>query len=168
MSFEAWVSDTLRTIPYSTFFVIGVALAVNLVSNIVTKRKVNLEALRRVQREYSHYQKLLREAVRKGDLDRVEKLKRKYKPIQDQMLRLSAERMKASLYYMIPFILIFIWLTSFMGNNPVALSPYPFDLYLVRAVEPVNGAYGMNLVTWYILSSIGLGAVVSRLTGVQI
>jgi uncharacterized membrane protein (DUF106 family) len=54
-----------------------------------------------------------------------------------------------------------------MGNEPVALSPYPFDLFFVRAVEPVNGAYGMNLISWYILTSIGLGAIASRLLGVQ-
>ena len=163
----SWVVDVLRTIPYSTFFVIAIALAINLVANFITKKKVNLEALRRVQKEYSHYQKLLREAIRRGELDKVEKLKRKYKPIQDQMLRLSVERMKASFYYIIPLMIIFIWLSSFMGNRPVALSPYPFDLFLVKAVEPVNGAYGMNIISWYILTSFGLGAVASRLLGVQ-
>ena len=162
---DASMLEILRLMPYSTFFVAAIALLLNLTANLVTKAKVDLEAFKRVQHEYSRYQKQLRDAMRKGEMEKVEKLKKKYKPLQDRMLRMQGERFKVSLYYLIPFMILYFALASFMGGTPVALSPYHFDLYFIRATHSIGGVYSMNLVTWYIFTSVAFGVVMGRWMG---
>ncbi|MGC9116098.1 MAG: EMC3/TMCO1 family protein [Conexivisphaera sp.] len=164
-----WISpDVLRVMPYSTLFVAAVALALNVVANAVTRATMDVEMYRRVQREYQEYQRQLRAALREGDPGKAEKVRKRYKPVEEQMLRLQLDRMKVSLYYLIPFIILYYILAWFMGQVPVAVSPYSFDLLIVSTTMPCGPGFAMNMVTWYIFTSIAFSVVVTRLFGLQV
>ncbi len=154
--------------PYSTAFVALVALALNVIANAVTRATMDVDMYRRVQREYAEYQRQLRAAIRSGDPEKAEKVRRRYKPVEEQMLRLQMDRLRISLYYLIPFIILYYLLAWFMGNVPVAISPYEFNLWIVSATVPIGPGYGMNMVTWYIFTSIAFSVVVTRIFGLQV
>ncbi|MDP7981620.1 MAG: EMC3/TMCO1 family protein [Conexivisphaerales archaeon] len=160
--------DALRVMPYSTLFVAAVALALNVVANAVTRATMDIDMYRRVQKEYSEYQKQLRAALRTGDPDKADKVRKRYKPVEEQMLKLQMDRMKISFYYLIPFIVLYYLLAWFMGQVPVAVSPYHFNLLIVSATTPLGPGYAMNMVTWYIFTSVAFSVIVTRLFGLQV
>lgn len=160
--------DVLRVMPYSTLFIALVALALNLIANAVTRATIDIDLYRRIQREYSEYQRQLRAALREGDMEKVEKIRKRYRPVEERMLTLQLDRMKVSLYYLIPFIILYYILAWFMGPTPVAVSPFEFDLWIVSATSPLGPGFAMNMVTWYIFTSVAFSVVITRLFGLQV
>lgn len=139
-----------------------------MIANAVTRATMDVDLYRRVQREYSEYQRQLRAALRAGDMDKVEKIRKRYRPIEEQMLKLQLDRMKISLYYLIPFIILYYILAWFMGQSAVAISPYRFNLIIIAATTPMGPGYAMNMVTWYIFTSVAFSVIVTRLFGLQV
>ncbi len=139
-----------------------------MIANAVTRATMDVDLYRRVQREYSEYQRQLRAALRAGDMDKVEKIRKRYRPIEEQMLKLQLDRMKISLYYLIPFIILYYILAWFMGQSAVAISPYRFNLIIIAATTPMGPGYAMNMVTWYIFTSVAFSVIVTRIFGLQV
>jgi len=81
------------------------------------------------------------------------------------MLKVNSERMKASLYFFIPFIILFIAINSIFGGKIVALSPFQFNLWFVKTIAPVDGLFGLDFISWYILTSISSNLIISKLMG---
>jgi uncharacterized membrane protein (DUF106 family) len=164
-----WISlEILRVMPYSTLFVIAVAVALNVVANAITRATMDINLYRRIQKEYSEYQRQLRSVLRENDPGKVEKIRKRYKPVEEQMMKLQMDRMKISMYYLIPFIVLYYLLAWFMGQVPVAVSPYKFDLLFVAATSPLGPGYAMNMVTWYIFTSVAFSVIITRLFGLQV
>ncbi len=155
--------ELITQIPASTIFILLLALALNFVANFVIKKKVNLEYAREVQAAYSAFQKEFREALKSGDRARIEKMKRKEKQMRDMMMKVNSERMRASFYYLIPFMVIFFALNSIFSGKVVALSPFQFNLWFVRTIAQVDGFYGLDFISWYIVTSIALNLIISKL-----
>lgn len=153
----------ITQIPASTIFILLLALALNFIANFVISKKVNLEYAREVQAVYSTFQKEFREALKSGDRARIEKMKRKEKQMRDMMMKVNSERMRASFYYLIPFMIIFFVLNSVFSGKVVALSPFQFNLWFVRTVAQVDGFYGLDFISWYIVTSIALNLIISKL-----
>lgn len=143
-------------------------MTLNVIANAVTRATMDVDLYRRVQREYSEYQRQLRAALRAGDMDKVEKIRKRYRPIEEQMLKLQLDRMKISLYYLIPFIILYYILAWFMGQSAVAISPYRFNLIIIAATTPMGPGYAMNMVTWYIFTSVAFSVIVTRIFGLQV
>lgn len=155
--------EQITQIPASTVFILLLALALNFIANFVIKKKVNLEYAREVQAAYSAFQKEFREALRSGDRAKIEKMKKKEKQIRDMMMKVSSERMKASFYFLIPFMIIFFALNFIFSGKVVALSPFQFNLWFVRTIAQVDGFYGLDFISWYIVTSIALNLIVSKI-----
>ena len=152
-------------IPISTLLILLIAVMLNLISNFVIKKKVNLEYAREVQTAYNAFQREFREALKSGNLEKIEKLKKKEKQMREMMLKVNSERMKASLYFFIPFIILFIAINSIFGGKIVALSPFQFNLWFVKTIAPVDGLFGLDFISWYILTSISSNLIISKLMG---
>ena len=153
----------ITQIPTSTIFILLLALSLNYVANFTIKKKVNLEYAREVQAAYSAFQKEFREALKSGDKARIEKMKKKEKQMREMMMKVNSERMRASLYYLIPFMIIFFALNSVFSGKVVALSPFGFNLWFVRTIAPVDGFFGMDFISWYIITSVALNLIISKL-----
>ncbi len=155
--------EFITQIPVSTIFILLLALALNFVANWVIKKKVNLEYAREVQAAYSAFQKEFREAIKSGDKERIEKMKKKEKQMREAMMKVNSERMRASLYYLVPFMIIFFALNSVFSGKVVALSPFQFNLWFVRTIASVDGLFGLDFISWYIVTSIALNLIISKL-----
>jgi uncharacterized membrane protein (DUF106 family) len=161
-----------QSIPIVTLLVLGVSVILSLFTNYVTKMKVDTEAERQVRIESSEAMKEYREALKGGDQSKIEKAKRKQKIAQDNMMKASSVRMKVSLYFMVPLLVVLTLLGVVVGySTSTAVSPYVFDLlnwhYLVASAVPNSPlALGyMNFITWYFVVSLVSNMIIARAMG---
>ncbi|HVP24045.1 MAG TPA: EMC3/TMCO1 family protein [Conexivisphaerales archaeon] len=161
-----------QTIPDVTLLVLGVSIVLSLVTNYVTKRKVDIKAERLVRIESNEAMKEYREAMKSGDQKKIDKAKRQQKLAQDKMLKTSSVRMKVQMYFMIPLFAVLTVLGIVVGyGTNTAVSPYVFDLlnfhYLVAKAIPNNSlSLGfMNFITWYFVVSFVSNLVIARAMG---
>ena len=156
-----------QSIPTVTLIVLGVSVALSLLTNFVTKMKVDVKAERLVRVESNEAIKEYREALKSGDQGRIEKAKKKQKVAQDKMLKTSSVRLKVSLYFTIPLLAVLTLLGTVIGySSHTAVSPYVFNFfnYIVAVAAPHNLGY-MNFITWYFVVSFVSNLIIARAMG---
>ncbi len=155
-----------QSIPTVTLLILGVSVALSLITNIVTKMKVDVKAERLVRIESNEAMKEYREALKSGDQGRIDKAKKKQKVAQDKMLKTSSVRLKVSLYFTIPLLAVLTLLGIVIGyNTHVAVSPYAFNFFnYIKAVTVSNFAL-MNFITWYFVVSFVSNLIIARAMG---
>jgi uncharacterized membrane protein (DUF106 family) len=149
--------------PSHTLLGAGVAAGVSLLSAVVRRYTTDLERARRMRAELSQYQREMREALRARDRGKMEKLKKR----EPYIKRLQAEQMKDQLRYMgitlIPFLLVYYALVGLVGaGTVVAYSPVPIPVVFFVLGPP------LTIIWWYIMSSLALGTVITKLAGVAL
>jgi uncharacterized membrane protein (DUF106 family) len=169
-------------IPESTFVLTLTAVVFSLLSNALTRWRVDLDTERRIKAEIAEWTKALRAAVRVGDKAAQEKLKKKEQSINQMRLKMSSARTKVALYTIIPFFVIYYLVLSFVGPCPVAVSPFgnilTFGNYLMRSTIPTgvacnaaasipSGAAYVTPFGWYLISSFSFTGVIMRLMKTQ-
>jgi len=148
-------------IPDTTFIVTFTALGLSIVTNLLTRRFVNLEAERRIKAEISQYQTDLREAVRKKDKAKEDKLRKRDLQIKQMNAKLSTSRLRVTAITFIPFIALYYFMASLIPGGfgaTVAYSPIPIP-YIVSATGTVP------LFWWYTISSLTFSPLLTRLFG---
>ena len=149
----------------SSLIILAIAAASSVLSNWFTSKKVDLKASNETMKVYNEFLREYREALKSGDRERLQKLERKQKQIQEMVMRVQMDRMKVSLYLLVPFLVLFYLLNYIFGTSVVALSPFYFSIFYFEAAKPVGIAYGMNFVTWYILASFFTNLISGKIFG---
>ena len=85
----------------------------------------------------------------------IEYLQKKQQELMSQQSRSTMDRMKISLFFMIPFLIIWRLLGSFFGGITIAFFPIKIPLI------PEN----FSVANWYILCSITINIIISRVLG---
>jgi len=146
-------------IPYSTLLIVLTSLGLNVVSQVATRFLVNVEESRRIAREAKQFRKDLMDAVKKGDKAREEKLRKKEKGIREMELKSSNQRLKSSLIFLIPFMLIFWFVSSLVGSvSVVAYSP----------ISLIVTGQDLQLFWWYLITSFSFSTVITKLAGTSL
>ena len=157
-----------QSIPNVTLLILGISITLSLITNFITKMKVDVKAERLVRIESNEAMKEYREALKSGDQGRIDKAKKKQKVAQDKMLKTSSVRLKVSLYFTIPLLAVLTLLGTVVGyNTHVAVSPYAFNfLNYIKAgmVANINLPL-MNFITWYFVVSFVSNLVIARAMG---
>ncbi|MGQ9468826.1 MAG: EMC3/TMCO1 family protein [Nitrososphaerales archaeon] len=143
-----------------TLLVTFTAIMLNIVSNIATRLLVDVERARRIRAEVKAFRKELKQAILTKNKSKEEKLKKKEKQMMKLEMKMSTERMKPMLFFLIPFILIYYLLASFIGgyNTIVAISPIPL---------PIIGTE-VGLIWWYLISSLAFNGIITKLLGTSL
>ena len=146
--------------------ILVIAVCMNLVSNYIIKKRVDVKAERMVRAEYNAVMKEYREALSSGDQARIDRAKKRQKVAQEMMMKQSSVRMKSTFYFLLPFTLVYFAASYVIGfGTHTAISPYAFDLYLVRSSVPMGGYYAMDLITWWIVVSFASNLIIARAMG---
>ncbi len=87
-----------------------------LVSILIQKYATDQAKLKRLKADTKKYQKQIREAQKKGDTGRVMKIQNQMMPMQLDMMKQS---FKPLLFTMIPFLVIFFWLSNHFAFYPI-------------------------------------------------
>jgi uncharacterized membrane protein (DUF106 family) len=157
-----------QSIPTVTLIILGVSFALSLLTNVVTKMKVDVQAERLVRIESNEAMKEYREALKSGDQGRIDKAKKKQKVAQDKMLKTSSVRLKTSLYFTIPLLAVLTILGTVVGyNTPTAVSPYAFNFVNYVKADLIAGSNLslMNFITWYFVVSFVSNLIIARAMG---
>src|SRR5713226_5686684 len=91
-------------IPLSTLLVTLTAVGVGLVSNLLTRRFVDLNAERRIKAELNAFNVELKAAVKSNDKEKEQRLKKKEQQMAQMRLKMSSARTKISLGTILPFL----------------------------------------------------------------
>jgi len=144
--------------PYSTIFVLAVALALSLTTNLANRLLVDVERMKSVMEEVKAWRKDFDEARKTNNKQLMAKAMKKQKAVMQLQSKAMWDRMKVSFMYLGPFWIIFYVLSSFFKNSAVAVSPFTFPFLLGN---------DLPFVTWYIVCSLALSLPLSRLLGVN-
>jgi uncharacterized membrane protein (DUF106 family) len=157
-SLTATFTIPVLSIPDSTLMVTGTSLGLSLVTQLVTRRVVDLDAERRMKAEVSAFTKEKREATLAKDKAKLEKLKKRELPMRQEQAKVSTARLKVTAITFVPLLAVYYLMASYLGGFTVivAHSPVPIP-YLVGS----NGT--MALFWWYMLSSFTVSTLMSRL-----
>ncbi len=160
-----------QSIPDVTLLMLGVSIALSLLTNIVTKMKVDVQAERAVRAESNEVMKEYREALKSGDQSRIDKAKKKQRVAQEKMLKTQSVRLKVSMIFMFPLLGVLTVLGLVVGYaTHTAVSPYAFDLlnwhYLEAVKVSATSPLGyMNFITWYFVVSLVSNLMIARALG---
>lgn len=147
----------------STLIVTLTALGLGLLTNVLTRRFVDLEAERRMKAEINQHNKELRQAVKNKDKGKEDKLRKKDLQIKKMSAKVQTARLRVTGLTFIPFIALYYLMANFLGgfNVIVAYSPVPIP-YIINEFSPGLGG-PVTLFWWYFLSSITFSGLLTKL-----
>jgi uncharacterized membrane protein (DUF106 family) len=145
-------------IPYSTLLLVVTSIGLNLISQVATRLLTNINESRRVAREAKQFRSELMDAIKKGDKAKEAKLKKKEKSIREMEMKSSNQRLKASFLFIIPFMLIYWFISGLIGaTSVVAQSPIQIPI--------IVSENGVELFWWYLITSFAFSSVITKLAG---
>jgi uncharacterized membrane protein (DUF106 family) len=145
----------LQEPPQATFFIMILSLVLGLATSLVNRMMMDLDAYREMTLESQRVRQEMMEAMKSGNQRRIDKAQNRQKQLMSQQNKMTMDRMKISLFFMIPFILIWQLLTRFFGGITIAV--FPFDVPLI----PKN----FSVANWYVLCSLTFNIIISRVLG---
>ena len=168
-------------IPDSTMLMTFTAVGFALMSNLFTRRFVDLDQERRIKAEINQYQAAMKAAVKNNDKKEQERLKKKETSINQMRLKMSSARTKVGFATIIPFIVIYYLVIYLAGPCPVAISPIPITIgnYLMSTGLPAGiscpgvpaalqgAAAYVTPFGWYLISSFSFSTLTMRLLKTQ-
>jgi uncharacterized membrane protein (DUF106 family) len=150
-------------VPEATLVVTLTSIGLGLITQLVTRRVVDLNKERRMKAEVNAFQKEKRDAQLKDDKVKLEKLKKKELAVRQEQAKVSTARLKVTAITFIPLLVVYYLMANFLGGFSVlvAYSPVPIP-YVVGQYLSTN--YGwVSLFWWYFLSSFTFSTMLSRL-----
>jgi len=142
--------------PYSTFFTLALASAVSLATTLLNRKFVNREQASAWQREINKWNTEKNLAKKTGDKKLLAKVKKQEARILQLQSKMFSQQMKTSLVTFVPLIIIWQVLIGFFRDTAVARLPGFFG------GPPLD----IPFFYWYMISSIFIGTLVSRMFGV--
>ncbi|MFH0847895.1 MAG: EMC3/TMCO1 family protein, partial [archaeon] len=103
-------------IPESTYFIMGVAAVLALVSNLSNRFLVDMNKVRSQVAEVKAWQKEFDKARKSGDKQLLAKAQKRQAAIMSVQSKMMFERMKVTFVFFIPFILVWQVLAKFYSS----------------------------------------------------
>ncbi len=149
--------------PVSTILVTATSVLLGLITQVVTKRVVDLNAERRMRAEVNAFQKEKREATLAKDKEKLDKLKKREMAVQQEQLRVQRARLKVTAVTFVPLLVVYYLMASFLGGYGVIVAFTPIPIPVIAGATQTAGVYNVSLVWWYFLSSFAFSTMLGRL-----
>lgn len=147
----------LQQPPVATVFILLLSTVISLVTTVANRMVLDLDEYRRWMVESQHVRQELMEAMRGGNQRRIAKAQRRQQEMMKTQKKISSDRMKIMIFFMIPFLLIWQVLGSFFKGITIAYMPFKAPWIAPQGTLSVS--------TWYIFCSISTNIVISRVLG---
>jgi len=147
--------DFLKTPPMATYAILVIAVGLGLLTSFVNVKMMDLKAYRKMMVDSARAQHQMMEAAKSGNQRAIDKAQKKQQEVMGQQSKMSMDRMKISLFFMIPFLLIWQLLGSFFGS--VIIAYFPFDFPFIPSQ--------LSVANWYLICSFCSSIVISRVLG---
>jgi len=149
--------------PISTIVVTLTSLALGFVTQVVTRRVVDLSKERRMRAEVNAFNKEKREATLAKDKAKLEKLKKREVQVRQEQAKVSTARLKVTGITFVPLLVVYYLMASFLGGYGVIVAFASVPIPVLTAPTPVPGVFEVSLFWWYFLSSFGFSTMLSKL-----
>jgi uncharacterized membrane protein (DUF106 family) len=150
--------EFLLEIPFSTIFIILLAVAITLLTSLANRLLTDPEKSKDWRKEIAEWNSELRKAQRSGDKKRVEKLMKKQQYILKLQSKMMWQSMKVMMLFFVP--LIFMWQILSGDYSGRAIAYFPG----IGADLPLP-FFGSSLLWWYMLSSFLFSTIFSHVFG---
>jgi len=163
--------------PYylTSLVILGISFSLSTTSSLLTRKIMDVKRLTRYSKEIKKFKDLEKQVRESKDKKDSIKLKRKQKYIEKITRTVMWQRFKPMLIYFVPFMLLFIFLSSTFGNTTCAM--FPFNIVEVPLLNMfIRPPYGiatlplglpLNYVSWYIISSFGFTTIIQKVLGLR-
>ncbi|MBD3206696.1 DUF106 domain-containing protein [Candidatus Bathyarchaeota archaeon] len=143
------------TPPEATFAIMGIAFVLATATSYIGVRSMDLDAYRRLTIESHKVRKELMDATRSGNQRRISKAQRRQQDLMQQQSKISMDRMKSSMFFTLPLILLWPTLGRFFGEVKVAY--FPFDFPWIPQE--------LSFIQWYLICSLTFNILLNRVFG---
>ncbi len=147
--------EFLKTPPMATYAILVIAVCLGLLTSGVNAKMTDLKAYRKMMLDSARVQHQMMEAAKSGNQRAIDKAQKRQQEVMGQQSKMSMDRLKISLFFMIPFLLIWQLLGSFFGN--IIIAYFPLDAPFIPRE--------LNVANWYLLCSFASSVIISRVLG---
>ncbi len=159
----AWLQP-VHDPPQATIFILCLAVAISVVNALLNRKFIDVEQMKRMQREFREWKREFNEAQRSGDAQKLEKLKRKQSKIMKMQAQIMRQQLKAMTIFLIPILIVF-WLLRGFYPQGHAVAYIPLWLPLIAWWDEAKKLYAIGFIGWYLLCAIGAGMPLLRMLG---
>jgi len=149
--------------PLSTVIVTLTSLGLGCVTQLVTRRVVDLGKERKMRAEVNAFNKEKREATLANDKVKLEKMKKRELQMRQEQAKVSTARLKVTGITFVPLLLVYYLMATFLGGYGVIVAFTPIPIPVIAAPTLIAGTYEVSLFWWYFLSSFTFSTMLSRL-----
>lgn len=147
--------SVLQQPPLATFFILGLVSVISLATTLLNRRVMNLDEYKKMMIESNRVRKEVMEAMRSGNQRAISKAQNKQQELMKAQQQMSSQRMKISLYTLIPILVMWQVLLNFFRGVIVAYMPFKAPFLSLE----------LNVGGWYILCSFATSIVLQRVLG---
>ncbi len=144
-----------QTPPMATLAIMGITLCIATFTSFIGVRSLDLDKYRAMMIESNKVRKEVMDATRSGNQRRIEKAQRRQQDLMQQQSKMSMDRMRSSMLFTIPMLLIWPAFGRFFGETIVAYFPFTFP-YIPRE---------FTFIQWYLLCSFSMNVILNRIFG---
>ncbi len=151
-------------IPDATFIVTLTSIGLGLLTQLVTKRIVNLDEERRLKAELSAFNKEKREATLAKDKAKLDKLNKRELQVRQAQAKVSLDRLKVTAITIVPLFGVYYLMANLMGGFGVLVAYTPVPIPFIAGVfDAAKNGWEVSLFWWYLLSSFTFSSILGRL-----
>ncbi len=147
--------DIFKTAPYATFAIFVIAAGLGLMTSLINIKVMDLKEYRKMMVDSAKVQHEVMEAAKSGNQRAMDKARKKQSEVMGRQSKMSMDRLKISLFFLVPFWLIWTLLGSFFGSTVIAL--FPFDAPIIP--------HALSVQNWYIVCSFATNILISHALG---
>ena len=149
--------------PESTVLVTLTSVALGLITQVVTRKVVDLNKERRMRAELNAFNKEKHEATLANDKAKLEKLKKRELSMRQEQAKVSTARLKVTAITFIPLLLVYYLMASFLGGYSVIVAYTSIPIPVIAAPTLNPSVFEVSLFWWYFLSSFTFSTMLTRL-----
>lgn len=163
----------------ASIIALAISVGMSFAFAMLRKKTTDIDRTNRIMKETNEWRKSYTDAVKKGDKERVDELKKKQAYINKMALEVQQQQMRPMFIYMIPSFLIWIFVFPAIFGQVVNISPIylPFitcsdeDVANQTQLDENGNPRGactlpgeVYLWGWFLLTSFGFSGIISKIT----
>ncbi|MDG6909721.1 MAG: DUF106 domain-containing protein [Nitrososphaerota archaeon] len=153
--------------PLSTVLVTLTSVSLGLVTQLVTRKVVDLSKERRMRAEVNAFNKEKREATLANDKVKLDKLKKREIQVRQEQAKVSTARLKVTAITFVPLLAVYYLMATFLGGYGVIVAYSPVPIPILAAPTQNPSVFEVSLFWWYFLSSFAFSTMLSKLLHTQ-
>jgi uncharacterized membrane protein (DUF106 family) len=141
---------------HALFVILGLSILIGFAVTLVNKYTVDWERVKQAKAKMKAWQKELRAAHREKDMKRIHKLKTEQGEVMQEQKAVMTATFKPMIFYIIPYFLMWWWLSGIFSGWVVAWLPFNLPLPFFGTIA------SMGFLTWYLISYFGFSQLWRR------